>query len=86
MFIMKFVYFYADVQDVETLYNQVKKAGLMVPLKSFDEVRSTLQLSKPLAISNYLKYVDPSYKLQANSKVKDWKPIITSSNNDTYEQ
>lgn len=84
MVIMKIAYLYADVQDVENLYNQVKKAGLMVPLKTFDEIRSSLQLSKPLAISNYLKHVDPTYKLQASSYVKDWTPIYTAIDNGKY--
>ena len=89
MLIMKFIYYFADMQDVKTLYKQVEQADLMVPLKTFDQIKTSLDLPKPLAISNYLENLNPGK--QFNQRIDDadlanWKSIhaTTDSNNGKY--
>ena len=89
MLIMKFIYFFADMEDVRTLYNRVEQAGLMVQLKTFKQVETSLDLPKPLAISNYLENLNPGK--QFNQRIDDddlanWKSIhaTTDSNNGKY--
>ena len=56
---MKFVYHFADENDLKDLYKRVLNAGLMLPLKSFAVVKNTSNLLRPLAVSDYIKENDP---------------------------
>lgn len=55
LLIMKFVYNYATLDDVEQLYNHVKAADLKIPMKSLEDVKSTIVIEQPLAISNHFE-------------------------------
>ena len=63
MFLMKFVYFYADKDDVKKLYHLIKQAQSSIPLKPFDQIQTSTVLGQPLAISNYLKGLNPLDKM-----------------------
>ena len=88
MLIMKFIYSFADMEDVKTLYNRVEQADLMVPLKTFNQIESSLDLPKPIAISNYLENLHPGNRF--NQRISDdmgnWKGILatTDINNGKY--
>lgn len=84
MLIMKFAYFFADMDDVKTLYNRIQKAQLMVPIKPLAEIQSSLDLPKPLAISNYLENLHPGNQFQTRVKhdLENWKGIVMSSDID----
>ena len=51
---MKFVYNFANLNDVKRLYGKVKKANSKIPMKTIEEVTGSVVLGHPLAISNYL--------------------------------
>ena len=55
---MKFVYHFANMDDVEKLYNIVKDADLKIPLKEYDDFKKGVFLGQPLVISDYLHAVD----------------------------
>ena len=73
---MKFVYFYADMEDVKKLYQLVKQAHLKIPLKPFDQVQSSTVLGQPLAISNYLKGLNPLDKMGENFSNENWNNSV----------
>ena len=84
LFIMKFVYHYANMADVEGLYQLVKQANLNIPMKPLEQVLATADLGQPLAISDYLKGLNPLDKLgnnvnnNKNSNVTtDFRPVLT---------
>ena len=74
---MKFVYNHANLNDVETLYNLVKKSNLKIPLKPIDEVKESVFLRHPLAISDYnnWKYNHETEKI--NYGATDFAPSMT---------
>ena len=80
---MKFVYHHANIADVEGLYELVKQANLNIPLKPLEQILATTDLGQPLAISDYLKGLNPLDKLRdnfnKNSNVKktDFRPVLT---------
>ena len=55
---MKFVYHFANMDDVEKLYNIVKDADLKIPMKKYDDFKKGVFLGQPLVISDYLHDVD----------------------------
>ena len=70
MLVMKFVYHFATMNDVEKLYDKIKDANLPVPMKDLDHFKSSLQLPQPLAISDYLKGINPGQtQLASNGAV-----------------
>ena len=71
--IMKFVNHYANMDDVTTLYNIVKDAGLKIPLKEIDQFKKTVFLGQPLVISDYLKNVD------------QYEPMLKEHQDDQWE-
>ena len=73
MLVMKFVYHFATMNDVEKLYKMMKDANLPVPLKDLDQIKSTLQLPQPLAISDYLKDMNPGEKILEMFQNENWK-------------
>ena len=84
LFIMKFVYHYANMADVEGLYELVQQANLNIPMKPLEQILASADLGQPLAISDYLKGLNPLEKLgdnfkTKNSKVKktDFRPVLT---------
>ena len=70
---MKFVNHYANMDDVTTLYNIVKDAGLKIPLKEFDQFKKTVFLGQPLVISDYLKNVDQYEPLLKEHQDDQWE-------------
>ena len=83
---MKFIYYFADMQDVKTLYKQVEQADLMVPLKTFDQIKTSLDLPKPLAISNYLENLHPGnpFNQRMNDDLDNWKGIEATTDDGKY--
>ena len=85
LFIMKFVYHHASMADVEALYDIVKQAKLNIPMKPLEEVLATADLGQPLAISDYLKGLNPLEKLGDNfinkslnlRKTTKFRPVLT---------
>ena len=74
---MKFVYNHANLNDVETLYNLVKKSNLKVPLKPIDQVKESVFLRQPLAIPDYKHWkYDPETE-EINYGPSDFVPAIT---------
>ena len=54
LLVMKFVYKYANLDDVINLYGTVKKANSTIPMKTIDEVTGSVVHGHPLAVSDYL--------------------------------
>ena len=77
MFVMKFVYKFHDMEDVEELYHMTKRAGINLSMKSLDVVKNETVLPNPLAISDYLDLLDPKGKLGESTQHKsfEWKKI-----------
>ena len=74
---MKFVYNHANLNDVETLYNLVKKSNLKVPLKPIDQVKESVFLRQPLAISDYNNWKYNHETEEINYGPSDFVPAIT---------
>ena len=72
MLIMKFVNHYANMDDVSTLYNIIKEAGLQIPLKEYKEFKKTVFLGQPLVIADYLKNVDQFKPVPKEHKDDQW--------------
>ena len=72
MLVMKFVYHFATMNDVEKLYDKIKDANLPVPMKDLDQFKSSLQLPQPLAISDYLKGMNPGEKILYMFQNENW--------------
>lgn len=72
MLIMKFVYNFANMNDVDTLYEKIQKADLKIPLKDLSQFKASVHLGQPLAISNYLKGLDQFERLPTNFKNQHW--------------
>ena len=61
---MKFVYNFADEEDLLELYKATQFAEeLGLPLKPFSEIRSSAKLLRPIAVSDYLKDVNPMKRI-----------------------
>ena len=75
---MKFVYFYADMEDVKKLYHLVEQAQSSIPLKMkpFDQIQTSTVLGQPLAISNYLKGLNPLDKMGENFNNENWNNSV----------
>ena len=72
MFVMKFVYKFHDMEDVEELYHMTKRAGINLSMKPLDVVKNETVLPNPLAISDYLDLLDPKGKLGESTQHKSW--------------
>ena len=72
MLIMKFVYNFANMNDVDTLYEKIQKADLKILLKDLSQFKASVHLGQPLAISNYLKGLDQFERLPTNFKNQHW--------------
>lgn len=60
---MKITYNYANLNDVETLYDVVKRAKVNYPMKSITQVKESVLLRQPVAISDYLTDLSPFHKM-----------------------
>ena len=69
---MKFTYNYANLNDVETLYNVVKKAKVDYPMKTITQVKESVLLRQPVAISDYLVDVNPFQKMPLSFENQFW--------------
>ena len=65
------------MKDVESLYQVVKKADLKIPLKGLDEVKASVSLRKPLAISDYLEGLNPYEPMTHDFKNEHWDEMAT---------
>ena len=82
---MKFVYHHANIADVEGLYEIVKQAKLNIPMKPLEQVLATADLGQPLAITDYLRGLNPLEKLGDNffnkssnfKKKTEFRPVLT---------
>ena len=72
LFVMKFVYHFANLNDVEILYEMVKKTNVKVPMKTIEEVKDSAVLGQPLAISDYLLDLNQYEPIPATFKNKFW--------------
>ena len=72
MLIMKFVYNFANMNDVDALYKKIQKVDLKIPLKDLNQFKESVHLGQPLAISNYLKGLDQFERLPTNFKNQHW--------------
>ena len=61
---MKIVHHFANLNDVETLYDLVKKANSKVPMRTSEEVKDSVVLGHPIAISDYLVDLNKYEKLR----------------------
>ena len=83
LFIMKFVYHYANMADVEGLYELVQQSNVNIPLKPLEQILATADLGQPLAISDYLKGLNPldklgyNFKKYSNAEKTDFRPVLT---------
>ena len=69
---MKFTYNYANLNDVETLYDVVKKAKVDYPMKTVTQVKDSVLLRQPFAISDYLVDVNPFQKMPLSFENPFW--------------
>ena len=69
---MKFTYNYANLNDVETLYDVVKKAKVDYPMKTVTQVKDSVLLRQPFAISDYLVDVNPFQKMPLSFENQFW--------------
>ena len=70
---MKFVNHYANMEDVKTLYNLVKDAGLKIPIKEYEEFQKSVFLGQPMVISDYLHIVDQFVKVSKVHQDEYWE-------------
>ena len=61
------------MNDVEKIYEMIKDANLPVPMKDLDQIKSSLQLPQPLAISDYLKGLNPGEKILDMFQNENWE-------------
>ena len=83
---MKFVYHFANDNDIKNLYNDVSNAGLMLPLKALNISKVKTKLLRPLAVSDYVQDFNPRRyfdsdqsrnKFKEASRKTDFHPVIT---------
>ena len=71
---MKFVYNFANLNDVKRLYGKVKKANPKIPMKTIEEVTGSVVLGHPLAISNYLLDLNQYENIPGTLNNTFWSP------------
>ena len=71
---MKFVYNFANLDDVEILYDVVKKANSKIPMKPIHQVKGSVVLGHPLAVSDYLLDLDQYAKIPGSLNNTFWTP------------
>ena len=85
---MKFVYHYADHNDLKDLYKRTLNAGLKLPLKPFNAVKASQKLLRPIAVSDYVKENNPLEPIDDTMKKErydktinetDFVPMITDT-------
>lgn len=69
---MKFVYDFANLNDVKMLYGKVKKANSTIPMKTIDEVTRSAVLGHPLAVSDYLMDLNQYEKIPGTLNNTFW--------------
>ena len=72
LLIMKFVYNFATFNDVEVLYDVVKKANSKIPMKPIHQVKGSVVLGHPLAVSDYLVDLDQYAKIPGSLNNTFW--------------
>ena len=83
LWIMKFVYKYADKDDLEVLYQRVVNADLKLPLKQFNVTSAPAKLLRPLAVVDYTKVHDPKKTYRGGpSQEEDLKHKIAMTRTD----
>jgi hypothetical protein len=70
---MKFTYNYANLNDVEILYDGVKKAKVNYPLKNISQVKRSVLLRQPVAMSDYLVDVNPFQQMPLLFENRFWE-------------
>lgn len=70
---MKFVNHYANMEDVNTLHNIVKDAGLKIPVKEYEDFQKSVFLGQPLVISDYLQYVNQFSEVSRLHQDEHWE-------------
>ena len=73
LLIMKFTYAYANLNDVEILYDTVKKAKVNYPMKNITQVKRSVLLRQPVAISDYLVDINPFQKMPLLFENRFWE-------------
>ena len=73
MVVMKFVYKFYDMEDIEKLYHMTKSAGIKLSMKPLEVVTNETVLPNPLAITNYLDLLDPKATLGNATQHKSWE-------------
>ena len=71
---MKFVYNFANLNDVKKLYGKVKKANSKLPMKTIDEVTGSVVLRHPLAVSDYLLDLNQYERVPGTLNNTFWSP------------
>ena len=74
LLIMKFVFNFANLDDVEILYDVVKKANSKIPMKPIHQVKGSVVLGHPLAVSDYLLDLDQYAKVPGSLNNTFWTP------------
>ena len=70
---MKFTYNYDNLNDVKILHDIVKKAKVKYPMKNITEVKNSILLRQPAAISDYLVDINPFQQMPLSFENKFWK-------------
>ena len=84
---MKFVYHFANKEDLKDLYKRVLNAGLKLPLKPYNPTDVSSKLLRPLAVYDYTRFHDPKKvywpsgeertKHRTAMTITDFRPTIT---------
>ena len=85
LLVMKFVYNFANINDVKRLYEKVKKANSKIPMKTIDEVTSSVVLGHPLAVSDYLLGLDQYEKIPGSLNNTFWTTYPEFPNRRLYK-
>ena len=70
---MKFTYNYDNLNDVKILHDIVKKAKVKYPMKNITQVKNSILLRQPVAISDYLEDVNPFQQMPLSFENKFWE-------------
>ena len=70
---MKFTYNYANLNDVEILYDIVKKAKVDYPMKNITQVKQSVLLRQPVAIFDYLVDLNPFQQMPMAFENQFWE-------------
>ena len=85
MFVMKFVYHFHDMKDIEELYHLTKTASINLPMKRLEVVKNQTLLPNPLAITDYLANIDPKKDLHLQPKPRSWNININDYGRRNFE-